>query len=247
MPRFNRQTFSKIPFTSSDRLPKNSRKNETISPSEGISANIRSDVPTSLDPKKSKPPSGPHKVISRGFEKMKTANPKSPRLCLGSQRTCGGKLPSFRLSPESKNSVRSHMAGRELMQEEQESSRLLSVSVSREKLARSRAIEISRRGLLWHSKETSRLSFAKRLQLFRALSKEPLSFLDLHVRFGVSKHAIRRLVKNGLLVEVWGANDVGVQFKLAKDAKNHLKEMEAAAAYDPKIAKKSLIRLKNRI
>jgi len=226
MPRFNRQTFSKIPFTPSDRLPKNSRKTDSI---------------------KSKPPCGPENVISTEFEKMKTANPTSPRLYFGSERTRVGKLPTFSMSLASKSRIRSNMAGGESMRKEQQSSPFPSISGSREKLTKRRAIELGRQGLPWHNKETSRLSFAKKLQLFKELSKGPLSFLDLHVRFGVSKHAIRRLVKNGLLVEVWGANDVGVQFKLAKDAKNHLKEMEAAAAYDPKIAKKSLIRLKNRI
>lgn len=257
MPRFKRQTSSKIPFTPSDRATKNSRKNDSISLSKGVSANIRSGVRASLDLKRSQQSSEPPNVVSRPFEKMKTADPKSsrsaimaltPRSHLKSPRPVGGHLPSFRMSPASKSRIKSDVAsGIDSMHKNQDSSRFLSISGNREKLAGSKAFEICRQGLPWHSKETSRLSFARRLQLFRALSKEPLSFLDLHVRFGVSKHTIRRLVGNGFLVEVWGANDVGVLYKLAKDSKSHLKEMEAAAKYDSKIAEKRLIRLKNRI
>lgn len=256
MPRFNRQSFSKIPSKPSAVGKKNSRKNDSTSPSKGVTVNVRSDAPTSINLKRSKQPTVPHNVLSSEFGEMKTANrmlPKSTikalpaRSPLKSQKAGGGSLPPFCMSPVGKNHIRSDMVSGELMHKELGSSRFLSISVGRGKLTRHRATELARQGLPWHSKETKRLSFAKRLQLFRALSRAPLSFLDLHVRFGVSKQTIRRLVKNHFLVEVWGSNDIGVQFKLTKESKNHLKELEAAAKYDSKIAEKSPIRLKNKI
>jgi hypothetical protein len=177
-------------------------------------------------------------MLSSEFGEMKTTNrmlPKSTmkafpaRLPLKSQKAGRGGLPPFCMSPVGKNHIRSDVVSEELMHKEQESSRFLSISVGRGKLTRRRATELAREGLPWHSKETKRLSFAERLQLFRALSREPLSFLDLHGRFGVSKQTIRRLVKNHFLVEVWGSNNIGVQFKLTKKSKNHLKELEATA------------------
>jgi predicted transcriptional regulator len=90
------------------------------------------------------------------------------------------------------------------------------------------------------------LSHVERIRLFQAMSDQPLSFLDLHARFGVSKQTIRRLVKNGLLIEEWGPQAIGVRFKLSKRGKLYLKELEAAAKYESKIAKKDLIRFNRR-
>jgi hypothetical protein len=255
MPRFNRQSFSRIPSKPSEVGKKDSRKNDSTSPSKGVTESVRSEVPTSINLKRSKQPTLPHNVLSSEFGEMKTTTrmpPKSTIKALQARsplksQTSSGSLPPFCKSPISKNHIRSNAVSGELMHKEQESSRFLSISAGTGKLTRHRATELARQGLPWHSRETKRLSFAKRLQLFRALSREPLSFLDLHVRFGVSKQTIRRLVKNHFLVEVWGPNDIGVQFKLTKESKNHLNELETAAKYDSKIVEKSPIRLKNKI
>jgi len=100
---------------------------------------------------------------------------------------------------------------------------------------------------VWWNAETHRLSHARTLQLFQALLREPLSFLELHSRFAVSKRTVVRFVKNGLLNEVWGPRAVGVRFKLSKKGKTYLKELEEAAKYEPKMMEKAFIRLKQRI
>jgi hypothetical protein len=57
---------------------------------------------------------------------------------------------------------------------------------------------------------------------------------------------VRRLVKNGLLIEEWGPQAIGVRFKPSKKGKLYLKELEAAAKYESKIVEKDFIRLKRR-
>lgn len=122
------------------------------------------------------------------------------------------------------------------------------VSSTKLKPARQRTIE----QLLMHrtrspQKEATSLSSAKEILLFQALFKKPSPYLDLHERFGVSKQTIKRLVKNGLLVELWGPRAIGVRFRLTHNGRAHLKELEAAAKYEPKLERKPFIRLKHRI
>jgi len=93
--------------------------------------------------------------------------------------------------------------------------------------------------------EVTSLSHVKRIRLFQALLKEPLPFLDLHGRFGVSKQTIRGLVKNGLLTQVWGPKAIGVRFGLTNKSKIYLKELEAATKIEPRIRENALIRLKH--
>jgi len=95
--------------------------------------------------------------------------------------------------------------------------------------------------------EVKSLSHAEKIRLFKALSKKSSPFLDLHGRFGVSKQTIRGLVKNGLLMEVWGPKAIGVGFKLTNKGKIYLKELEAASEYEPKMRETAFIRLKQRI
>jgi hypothetical protein len=90
------------------------------------------------------------------------------------------------------------------------------------------------------------LSHVERIRLFQAVSDQPLPFLDLHARFGVSKQTIRRLVKNGFLIEEWGPKAIGVRFKLSREGKVYLKELEAAAKYESKMTENDFIRLKRR-
>jgi hypothetical protein len=91
------------------------------------------------------------------------------------------------------------------------------------------------------------LSHIERIHLFKAVSDQSLPFLELHVRFGVSKQTIRRLVKNGLLMEVWGPRAIGVRFKLSNKGKTYLKELEEAARYEPRKSERDLVRLKHKI
>jgi len=95
--------------------------------------------------------------------------------------------------------------------------------------------------------EVKFISQAKKIQLFQALLKEPSTFLDLHSRFGVSKQTVRRLVKNDILAETWGSKGIGLRFKLTDKGKTYLKELEAAAKFEPRIREKAFIRLKHRV
>jgi len=82
--------------------------------------------------------------------------------------------------------------------------------------------------------------------LFRALLKKPLSFLDIHGRFGVSKQVVGWLAKTGFLREVWGPKAIGVKFMLANKGRMHLRELEAAAKCDPIVRETAFIQLKQR-
>ena len=120
-------------------------------------------------------------------------------------------------------------------------------SHSKVKLVRPRTIEV----LLRHrtgsaEEETKSLSHVERILLFRALLKEPLPFLDLHSRFGVSKQVVGRLAKNGFIKEVWGPKAIGVRFGLTSKGRIYLRELEAAAKYKPMMRETGFIRLKQR-
>jgi len=121
------------------------------------------------------------------------------------------------------------------------------LSSARVKLTRRRAIDQligqSTRSTI---EEAKSLSHMEKIRLFQALLEQPLPFLDLRGRFGISKQTIRGLVKNGLLMETWGPKAIGVRFKLTSKGKNYVKRLQAAAKYEPKIREAAFIRLKNR-
>jgi len=94
--------------------------------------------------------------------------------------------------------------------------------------------------------EVKSLPHVEKIRLFQALLKEPLPFLDLHGRFGISKQTLRGLVKNRLLMETWGPKAVGVRFKLTNKGKSYLRELETAAKIEPKMKESVFIRLKQR-
>lgn len=96
-----------------------------------------------------------------------------------------------------------------------------------------------------NSKSESML-YAEKTRLFQALLGGPLSFLDLHVRFNVSRQTIARLVKRGLPAETWEIEGVGATFKPTSKGKACLKELEDASKYEPRIRENSLISLKQR-
>jgi hypothetical protein len=104
--------------------------------------------------------------------------------------------------------------------------------------------------LLDHETQSTRdakfLSNGEKICLLRTLLK-PANFLDLHGRFGVSKETVKSLMKNGLLTEVWGPKDIGLNFKLTRKGKAYLRELEAAAKCEPKMKKKAFIKLKQMI
>jgi hypothetical protein len=119
------------------------------------------------------------------------------------------------------------------------------VSSAKVKLAkRSKSVQLVGHRAGSTQEEGKSLTHAKRILLFQALLKEPMHFLDLHGRFGVSKQIIRGLVKNGFLMEEWGPKTIGVQFQLTKRGRAYLKELEEAAKYEPKMRKKAFIQLK---
>jgi len=91
-----------------------------------------------------------------------------------------------------------------------------------------------------------RLSESRKLQLFRALLRKPLTTLELRTCFGVSKQALKGLCKKGLVAEVWGPGTVGLRFGLTRKGKAYLVELRAAAMYDSHISRRGTIRLKNR-
>jgi len=134
-----------------------------------------------------------------------------------------------------------------LMQKEHAAPQFLSILIGKGRLIRHKAaVQLLGRRVWGEAEDAKRLPYAKRLELFQALLIEPLPFLDLHARFSVSKQTLMRLVKKGLLVEVWGPKAIGVRFKLSKKGKVYLKELEAAAKYESKLSKKDLIRLKHK-
>lgn len=121
------------------------------------------------------------------------------------------------------------------------------VSTTKVKLGRKKTVDqMSRRKQGSASERAKTLTHLERMHLFQALSKKPLPYMDLHERFGVSKKSIRSLVKNGLLMEVWGPRSIGLRFKLTEKGKIALKRLEAAAKMQPKIKKSAVIRLKQR-
>jgi hypothetical protein len=77
------------------------------------------------------------------------------------------------------------------------------------------------------------LSHFERIRLFQAVLDQPLTFLELHGRFGVSKQIIEGFVRRGLFEEAWGPKDIGVRFRLTDEGRKRLKELEAAASFEP--------------
>jgi hypothetical protein len=93
----------------------------------------------------------------------------------------------------------------------------------------------------------SRLAVERKLRLFESLRKEPLTFIELHRQFGVSKQTLEGLVRNGFLEEVWGKSGVGLKFTITGAGKECLKELEESASYGPKIKRVVGFRLNQQI
>jgi len=91
------------------------------------------------------------------------------------------------------------------------------------------------------------LSHMDRLRLFKALSNQPLPFLDIHRRFGITKQTLNGFVRRGLVKERWGQKDIGVRFKLTNSGRSYLKQLKAASRLDPKKQKRIFIRLRYKV
>ena len=87
----------------------------------------------------------------------------------------------------------------------------------------------------------------EKLNLFKALADQPLPFLDIRERFGVSKRTIMGLVKKGFLTEEWGPRNIGVKFRLDEKGKSHLRQLEASTRFEAQKQNKIFIRLKQKI
>lgn len=99
----------------------------------------------------------------------------------------------------------------------------------------------------YNSSESKSLLHAERICLFRALSNQPLPFLDIHERFGISKRMVVGFMKRGFFEEVWGPRNIGVKFKLTEKGEAYLKRLEKASRFKNRQLKKISIRLKHRI
>jgi len=242
MPDSDRKKVVKIAFKSSDTEKKDSQKHGSI-PSFG-----------DLN-KPKRAPSLPQEVlgdklrrvrIAGGVPQKSTLNLFSSKF-LKSRNVSVNKLAARNAPLLNKKVSNSSVVTGTIMQKEHVAPRFLSMLMGKGTLIKNKVTSQLLGRKVWSdTEERKALSHAKELQLFQALLKEPLPFLDVHVRFGVSKQTIRRLVKNGLLVEVWGPKAIGVRFKLSKKGKIYLKELEAAARYEPGMKEKSFIRLKHR-
>jgi len=119
------------------------------------------------------------------------------------------------------------------------------IRVRREKLVRSarRHAPVIRQPLI--QSRVKSLSAAEKLSMFAALSRQLLSYSDLHVRFNISKQTIKTSMKNGLIEDVWGPKNIGVRFRLTKKGEKHLKRLKVAAKLEKDEIKKATIRLKH--
>jgi len=137
------------------------------------------------------------------------------------------------------------MVAKTLVQEQRVASEFLTLRCDKGRMVRSKATHLQAgTRILYDTRGVYRISYVRLLQLFQALMKEPLSFLELRGRFGVSKQTIKRLVRNKLLTEIWGPKAVGVRFAPSDKGEIYLKELEAAAKYEPNAGKNIIIRLK---
>lgn len=98
-----------------------------------------------------------------------------------------------------------------------------------------------------YSGEGRSLSHPIRLRLFQALLNQPLTFLDIHGRFKVSKQTIMGFVRKGLLKEEWGQGGIGVKYGLTKKGKTYVRQIESAVRLKSYSWKNPFIRLKHKI
>lgn len=121
------------------------------------------------------------------------------------------------------------------------------LSTSKVRLSSRRAPSLGPRLEQTSSRERiNSLSHVERIHLLQALFKKPLTFLELHGRFGISRQMIRGLLKNDVIAETWASKGIGVRFRLTKKGEAYLRDLEAASEFEPSLAKKGFVRLKQR-
>lgn len=254
MAEFGSKKFLKIPFEPSETV-KNSPKRDD-------SNNLRTDYISSLGnsshrfdrPEKSeKPLNLPRSFSSCGSQKGRIVGGVPARSNLNhfsAKPLKSSKIELERLAGRSstfadKKISSPRIVTADLVKKEHLASQFLWVLTGTGRIIKSKTIhQPPGRKDTYRTNTTEHLSQVKRLQLFRALLKQPLPFLDLHVRFGVSKQTVRSFVRRGLVTEIWGPKAVGLRFKLSRKGMFHLKELEKASWYDPKLSKRSMIHLK---
>jgi len=256
MSHSDRRRFLRVKFKRSKDGGEDTEKSSVAPPKTSNVGNPKSGFPTFDEPNRSKQTSGlRQKAYGDRLEKVKVAGGMPPRSNLDvfsnksmkSQNVAVDKL-STRNAALLEKEVSSHgTVSASFMQKEHVSGRFLSVLVGRGRLIKNTvATQLLGRKVRADADNVRRLPHAKRIQLFQTLLNGPVTFLDLHGRFGVSKQTIKRLVKNGLLVEDWGPRAIGVRFRLSKKGKTYLKELEAAALYESNVEQKNFIRLKSK-
>jgi len=256
MPQPRRRRLLRIKFKRSSNSGKKVQEGGATSPQSRGTGNLETGFPAFDEPNKSKQSSGLRQsACSDKLEKAKMPGGMPDRSSLNA--FSGKSVKSQNVTVDKFATRNAALLGREvnsrgtvsesLMQKEHDSERLFSVLVCRGRLIKSKVANRLLGRKVWGDKDNAkRLPQAKRIELFQTLLNEPVTFLDLHIRFGVSKQTIRRLVKNGLLIEEWGPNEIGLRFQLSKKGKTYLKELEAAALYESKMGQKNLIRLKSK-
>lgn len=255
MPQVQRRKFVK----SGRMLPSVGRANSKVRFSsflkEKSAITTRRISPSFVDPIRPRHfPSLPRKVLTSdaGETKMIERVPvKTKMLCskgawaLKSQNTVSMRLPKNCASLQKKAST-SNIITEALMKQEQLAPQFLSLLIAGGKMIKHKkdapAVE---RKFGWNEETTKRPSYANVLGMFQTLSNEPLTLLELHFRFDVSKQTVKRLVKNGFFREVWGPKAVGVRFSLTKKGKIYLKELDSTSKIEPKIREHVRIKLKH--
>jgi len=257
MPQHRRKRVFKIPNKPFDAEKKGFEKNGSIPIEDKGVYSLKSDIRSLGDPNRSEQPlSLKRKVIGSNTGRIRILGgvlPKSKinvflgKLHLKPRNVIVNKPLMHDTSFLNKEVSNPRIVTEALIQKEYVASRFLSILTGKGRVISHKAPTPVLGGkLLGNSEEAKRLSYAQKLKLFQALVKEPLPFLEIHGRFGISKQAIKRLVRNGLLTEMWGPKAVGVRFKLSKKGNVYLKELEAAAKFEPKIEENVFIRLKHR-
>lgn len=255
MPVTGSKKFLKIKFKSSGTLQRDSNKEDTQNRNSGHIDNSQNIFCQFDGPERTeKPLDLPRKFSSSGSQKARIVGglPVKSKFKHISGETSKSQfsVDTFSNSNSSllKRKVKSQrILAPAIIEQEHASSKLLSVLTYTGKMVRNKTDN-----RFFHTKSMSyastkeRLSELSKLQLFQTLLRQPLSILDLRTRFGISKQTLKGLCKRGLVAEVWGPETVGLRFKLTQRGKVFLDELEAAAKYDSHIAKKGIIRLKNR-
>ena len=256
MPTSRYERVLKVPFKPLDIEKENHGRTDSLRREAGKS-NVKQEVRSFCNLKRSKlVTSLPSKTLSNGAKRLKDADHikgKSNNVrflsadsSLRSRDFVLNRIPIRTASILGKDVRGSNIVAEGLLQRAHLAEPILSLKTGREKVKKHREIIQQLRPRVLDS-EKGRLSHVQMLQLFRALMKEPLSFLELRGRFGVSKQTVKRLIRNGLLNEIWGPKAVGVKLILSDKGTTHLKGLEAAAKYEPNVQKNAIIRLKQAI